>query len=63
MAPSMKKIWISNWVGPFMEFHKSDNFLLNFCNLIYNSCTYEILYVHSNFCLPDFCQEYFRKTF
>jgi len=41
MAPSMKKIWISHWVGPFMymEFQKSDSFLLNFCNLIYNCCT------------------------
>ena len=40
MAPSMKKIWISHWVGPFMymEFQKYDSFLLNFCNLIYNCC-------------------------
>ena len=39
MAPSMKKIWISHLVGPFMylymEFQKSDSFLLNFCNLLY----------------------------
>jgi hypothetical protein len=42
-GPSMKKIWISHLVGPFMylymEFQKSDSFLLNFCNLIYNCCT------------------------
>ena len=40
MAPSMKKIRISHWLGPFMymEFQKYDSFLLNFCNLIYYCC-------------------------